>query len=116
MTNRSQGPTDMSGQPFHRRASEMKLQSIADNALFKVLQFVFTAILLPMSIWFANGILTRLDRLEDKLSIYERNWATAELRLQTLERAQNEVMSANRLMAEKLIIHDFELKALQRAK
>ena len=103
----------LSKEPYRRRVSEQKLQSLADSALLKVLQYIMTAVFVPLSFWALNAVLTRLQSVEDAVNKNNLATATVELRLQALERAQNERDTTLRLLTEKTLGNEYEIRALK---
>lgn len=103
----------LSKQPYRRRMSEQKLQSLADSALLKVLQYLITAIFVPLSFMALSMVLNRISALEDALNKSASTTATYELRLQTLERAQAERDTTIRLLTEKSIVTEYEVRSLK---
>lgn len=103
----------LSKQPYRRRVSEQKLQSIADSAILKVLQYILTAVFVPLSFMALNAVLGRLQSVEDAINKNNTAAATYELRLQSLERAQNERDTTLRLLTEKTLGNEYEIRALK---
>lgn len=100
-------------QPYHRRMTEQKIQSFADSAMLKIMQFALTALFVPLSFIALNAVLARISALEDAVNKANTANATYELRLQTLERAQVERDTSIRLLTEKSIVNDYEVRNLK---
>lgn len=99
--------------PYHRRMTEQKIQSFADSAMLKIMQFALTALFVPLSFIALNAVLTRISALEDAVNKANTANATYELRLQTLERAQVERDTSIRLLTEKSIVNEYEVRNLK---
>jgi len=106
------GPSSESGRPYHRRSTEMKLESIANSALLKVIQYAITAIMVPGLFWMASALLDRMGKIEDAIQRNNTVAATNELRMGNLERAQSEKDSQLKILSEKTIILEYELRSL----
>ena len=99
--------------PYHRRMTEQKIQSFADSAMLKIMQFALTALIVPLSFIALNAVLARISALEDAANKANTASATYELRLQTLERAQVERDTSIRLLTEKAIVNEYEVRNLK---
>ena len=99
--------------PYHRRMTEQKIQSFADSAMLKIMQFALTALFVPLSFIALNAVLARISALEDAVNKANTASATYELRLQTLERAQVERDTSIRLLTEKSIVNEYEMRNLK---
>lgn len=108
------GALDSHGHLHKRRMSDERLQVIADSAILKILQYVVTAIAIPLIGWSINMVLDRMTSLEKAIQKNDTVAATYELRLQTLERAQIERDTSIRLLAEKTIGNAYEIQSLKR--
>ena len=106
------GPLSQSGAPFHRRSTEMKLESIANSALLKVIQYAITAVMVPGLFWMASALLDRMAKIEDAIQKNNTVAATNELRMGTLERSQSERDAQIKTLSEKAIIFEYELRSL----
>lgn len=100
-------------QPYPRRMTEQKIQSFADSAMLKIMQFALTALFVPLSFIALNAVLARISALEDAVNKSNTANATYELRLQALERAQVERDTSIRLLTEKAIVNEYEVRALK---
>jgi len=90
--------------------SDPKLQQIADSALLRVLQYVVTAVAMPLCIYVGGRVIDQLDRIQTSVIKSERDGAMVELRLQALERSNVERDTTMRLLTEKTMRHDYELQ------
>ena len=103
----------LSKEPYKRRMSEQKLQNLADSAFLKVMQYIVTAVFVPLSFMALNAVLGRLQAVEDAINKNNLSTATYELRLQTLERAQIERDTTMRLLTEKTMGNEYEIRSLK---
>ena len=110
------GSLDSVGKPFHRRMSEERLQSIADSALLKVLQYIVTGIAIPLLLVSLNAVLNRLGDLESAINKYNTINATIELRLQTIERSRADQDAVIRVLTERVAEHGYEIRAIKGSK
>jgi hypothetical protein len=93
--------------------SEQKLQDLANSALLKLLQYLITIIMVPAMIWGVNGVLDRLGKIEEAVRTADKNSAMTEMRLANLERSAQENATTTRLLAEKVVGHDFQINSLK---
>lgn len=93
--------------------SDHKLQALADSAVLKILQYVVTAIAIPLIGWAMSTVLDKLGRIDDAINRATTINATVELRLRAAEHALSEEASARKTLTEKVLEHDFELKRLK---
>lgn len=91
----------------------MKLYEIANSSLLKLVQFVFTVIIVPIIGLGISGVLERLGKIEEAIRIGDKTSATTELRLQTTEQKLAATEASNRLLAEKVIGHEYELREIR---
>jgi len=103
---------DSHGVPYHRRSTEQKLQNIANSALLKVLQYAVTAIMVPGLFLMANALLDRMEKIEEAIHKNNTVAATNELRMVNLERAQSDRDAQLRVMSDKMIAFEYELRTL----
>jgi len=96
-----------------RRRGEVSLNNFVNSALVKVTQFVITVALVPAVGWGIGGVLERLSKIEEAVRIGDRTNATTELRITNLERALNNAETTNRLLAEKVIGHEYQINNLK---
>lgn len=98
---------------MNTRATDLKLRTLADSALLKVLQYIVTAVALPLVAWGGSTILDRLTKIEDALNRAATVSATFELRVQALERTGVEREAAIKLLTERSIEHDYGIRRLE---
>jgi hypothetical protein len=94
----------------HRRRGEIRLESIANNALLKVLQFALTGIALPAIGFGINTMINRMDSLEAKFIAQDKSSATADLRLLQVEKLANETAAANQSLRERVLSLEFQAR------
>ncbi len=95
--------------------SDHRLQNIADSAVLKVIQYVVTVIMVPVMGWAVLTVLDRIKSLEETIQKSNVTAATYEYRMVTLEKSVTQLTETNRLLADKVMNHDFEIRALKRA-
>lgn len=110
MISDESGPTPFDDRPQHRRRGELRLESIANNALLKVLQFALTGIALPAIGFGINTVITRMDSLEAKFIAKDKADATSELRLLQNEKTVAELRSDNQNLRERVLSLEFQAR------
>lgn len=93
--------------------SDQRLQNLADSPWLKVLQMMLMGILFPLLFWALNRVTDRLDAIDAAINRYATRDATTELRLQSLERSNDDLASALRLLSERSTEHSYRIRALE---
>lgn len=101
------------GKRHRRRMSDQRLQNLADSPWLKVLQMMLMGILFPLLFWALNRVTDRLDAIDAAINRYATRDATTELRLQSLERSNDDLASALRLLSERSTEHSYRIRALE---
>ena len=96
----------------HRRMGEQKIQQWADSALLKLMQHIVTAVAVPLVAWGGSKVIDRLDSIDKALARNETSSATFELRLKQLEQAGEARDAQLKILTERSIVNDYELKRL----
>jgi len=105
--SRETEPGDLDPLP-HRRRGELRLESLANNALLKLAQFVLTGIAMPAIAFGINAIFQRMESLEKQFIAQDKANATAELRLISTERSVSELLAANQALRERVLSLEFQ--------
>jgi uncharacterized membrane protein len=95
--------------------SDQRLQNIADSAVLKVIQYVITAIAVPVIGWATLTVLDRIKGLEETIAKGNVTNATYEYRMLSMEKSIAQLSETNRLLADKVLSHDYEIRALKKA-
>lgn len=107
------GSLDGEGHRYHRRMTEQRLDNIANSSILKLLQYVITGVMVPFFIWLSGALLDRLTKVEEAIQKNNTTTATNELRMSNLERAQADRDAQVKVLQEKAIIMDMELRSLK---
>lgn len=98
----------MSDDPHYR------LQQWADSAILKVMQYVVTAVAIPLIGWSIGIVLDRIKDLEKTVQTGNLINAQYEYRMAQTERVLTELSASNKLLTEKVMSHDFELRTMRK--
>lgn len=80
------------------KAHRNSLGAWVDSAALRLLQQIVTVVLLPAAVWGLNLVVERLAKIDERLARGELTAATAELRVQHIEKtneAQNTVLTSH---------------------
>lgn len=95
--------------------TDQKLEQLANSAFLRVAQLAVTAIAIPLLGWGGSAVLDRLSMIENAIMGATATAATVELRLTNIERGNSDRDLALRLLTERSLKHDFEIRALNNA-
>lgn len=88
----------------------MKLQQIADSPLMKVVQYLITGVIMPLCLFLLNGLVNKVEKIEQAQIAALGERATVELRLQRIENQITASETSIAVMREKVQRHDYQLE------
>ena len=99
-----------------RRMSDRKIQEWANSALLKLLQFVFTLILLPLGVWALNNVTTRLASIETSINAQDKAGIAIDARFKAIDRELTRLDALSgevRALNERVAQQNFEIQRLR---
>lgn len=99
-----------------RRMTDHKLDTLANSALLRVLQFLVISIAAPLIGWMGSTILDRLNSIEAALAAGRVSNATMELRILDLETYRRAADERERNAAGRLLVLEHEVRTLRGGK
>lgn len=94
------------------RQHQPLVERAANSDLLKVLQYLVTAILLPLMFFVAKVGFEKLEHIQTMMQNLSTQNATFELRVQALERAGLTEEAARKVLMEQVLRHDYEIRRL----
>lgn len=92
---------------------DRKLQSLADSATLRVLQYLVTVVMVPAMLWSVSNVMARLDRIETAINAGNTLDATVELRLANVEDQQTSANQQRDALKVTTIDHEYRVKRLE---